>query len=287
MRPARKKRSRPKAPTHQVAPGGLRPLEPINVLRRGHRLEHRLGHLIQLTSGGKKVMDHGPIRRLPRKVSRNWAPIAGATSSGWLAYSWWPAPEGDPIALVETTWTVPARPTSGDVGQGVFIFPGLEDGNLILQPVLQYGRSQLGDAGGWAIASWYTTDTSIHRSTGLLLVNPGDELMGIITGTVNSDASINYNCWFRRNGVDLASTNLSLASVPELPTCVQVLEAYNLNSQQSLPEGTIQMRNIQVQTVSGNGVLSWGHHVSDSPYSVDVNVVTNGAPGGEVEFEVA
>jgi hypothetical protein len=287
MSPARKKRSRPNALTKQVAPGGLRPLEPINVLRRGHRLEHRHGHLIQLTGGGEKVMDHGPIRRLPRRMSRDWAPIAGAASSGWLAYSWWPAPPGDPIALVETTWTVPTPPANGDVGQAVFIFPGLEDGNLILQPVLQYGKSQLGDDGGWAIASWYTTDTCIHRSSGLILVNPGDELVGIITGTVNPDASINYNCWFKRNGEDLASTNLPLASVPELTTCVQVLEAYNLSSQQSLPEGTIQMRNIQVQTASGNGVLSWGYDVSDSPYNVVVNVVNNGAPGGEVDFEVA
>jgi hypothetical protein len=88
------------------------------------------------------------------------------------------------------TWIVPPAPSSGDVGQTVYLFNSLQptDVSSILQPVLQYGSTNGGGA-YYTMANWCGIGNNFWHDT-LHQVSPGDTIKGEMAAQSDScDAS--------------------------------------------------------------------------------------------------
>jgi hypothetical protein len=108
--------------------------------------------------------------------------------SNWIEATWTNAPANDEFISSTSTFKVPAAP-SKDNGQIVYLFPSIQGGGGIVQPVLQYGAFSGGTAGtglngsggglgsnsAWTYASWGVTSSNVYHSTGIT-VNAGDTL---------------------------------------------------------------------------------------------------------------
>jgi hypothetical protein len=108
--------------------------------------------------------------------------------SNWIEATWTNAPANDEFVSSTSTFTVPAAP-SKDHGQIVYLFPSIQGGGGIVQPVLQYGAygggtagtglngagGSLGSNSAWTYAAWGVTSSNVYHSTGIT-VNAGDTL---------------------------------------------------------------------------------------------------------------
>jgi hypothetical protein len=83
------------------------------------------------------------------------------------------------------TWTVPPAPSS-NVGQTIYVFPGLEDINdvvSIIQPVLGWNADY---ASEWGIASWNCCPEGITVESTPVRVSSGNELKGTMKDECSS-----------------------------------------------------------------------------------------------------
>jgi len=147
-------------------PGGPRPRSKVHlvaahqgpaddlVIAPGGPKRRRDVHLIkprqQALFGAKSAI---PLRRRDEPGPPDMA--------NWITCAWWTNTTGGPIESFVTTWTVPPDPaTKGS--QLLYLFNGLEpaDGQMILQPVLQWGDSGFDEDNVnrtgqfWTVASW-------------------------------------------------------------------------------------------------------------------------------------
>lgn len=151
---------------------------------------------------GNLVLKDGTQRKLA--ACRHLGPISGGFVSGaaskkdtmvvpsyreWAIYGYatMNVSSGQTIRHSSARWVVPEEPLDAYSGPAsvVFFFPGAEDSNTIVQPVLQYGSNGNTDSsfGGayWSIAPWMCGAVCIH---GLPKdVSVGDVLGGTVDAT--------------------------------------------------------------------------------------------------------
>ncbi|HVM94460.1 MAG TPA: hypothetical protein VMT67_16685 [Terriglobales bacterium] len=96
--------------------------------------------------------------------------------NGWLEYV--SIVSDSSYSEIAATWTVPPEPTTSNIGEAVFFFPGFQDtvANLtIVQPVLQWYQP-----GPWKMASWNCCiEGSVWHSVPKK-VSVGDTLYGFV-----------------------------------------------------------------------------------------------------------
>lgn len=196
-----------------LTPGGFRPRSKVHLIEAGHFVKLSDGHMLKVNSSGKVIADFGPI-----------GPPGSGSNPNWITYSYWQNENTDvPISSFRTTWIVPPPPSTLS-GQTIYLFNGLmtKGGDLILQPVLQWGPSRLGGGNYWVIACWHVSREDACYSA-FVKVNPGDTLVGVMTQTSQGGPFFNCNCIFE----GIPDTNLTIQNVQEFTYCVETLEAYN------------------------------------------------------------
>jgi len=249
------------------------------------------------------VRDCGPVTRHPKgrplhellKASRTnvpgpnvgiapqTAPAAGAADvliSGWSSYATWLNDTGSPIARMQSTWVVPPEPANtGD--QLIYIFNGMENETMILQPVLQWGTSPAGGGQKWSIANWYADSEGGHSFYSALVdVQPGQVLTGMMLMTGSVDGTFNYSSAF-----DVASSiTMNIYGVDELTYAAQTIEAYKISSQDDMPSAAnVDITNIQTHTVADTANVVWSP-ATGFPHSGPVKPVSNTGNGGEIRL---
>lgn len=208
----------------------------------------------------------------------------GCPDGGWQGYAVWPfkAPTAH-ITKLTASWQVPAAPKNSTGDQILFIFNGIESSSTktvpggILQPVLQWTKA------GWAVRSWYVRadfdpvqspdvpDWSAFKSqddidkkdkgrcyTPAVPVNPGQTIMGTITGGIDSNGKYNYISSVAVDGVLKNDTVLSVKDIPELSYPVCAVESYGVrhdiqnNTDDDYPTGSITMTAVALQVDGGS-----------------------------------
>lgn len=175
-----------------------------------------------------KTFDFAVNREIPGLVG----------NSNWICAGYCKVTSGS-IQVFRTTWTVPPNPTN-QASQVIFLFSGCQpaDASLILQPVLQWGDSGV-DADGqddtgqfWTITSWLVGGPDGNANhCDYVRVNPGDVLTGVVTLVSSAEDGYVYSCEFE----NYPSTKLTTPPIPELVTCVAVLEAYECEHDETPP----------------------------------------------------
>lgn len=175
---------------HVVTPGGYRDPSLVFAVRPGSIISGAPAQQRLLEVGDGRVADRGALQVhqpdapvMPNNVQRKAPGVpVPALKTGWIADTRWNRP-GPPVTSFRTTWTVPPAPSTQH-GQVVFLFNGIQNNSMILQPVLQWGHSGAGGGNDWAVASWYADGQggqAFHSS--LSSVSAGDRLVGVMTLT--------------------------------------------------------------------------------------------------------
>lgn len=237
-----------------LTPEGYVPAYKVHHIQKGFALMRKGGHMLKIESkSGAIIEDYGEIHS-PAATSSSTTtttlggagniahgPIPYTENPGWVTNAYWQNTSSTPITYLITAWVVPSLPASSD-GQTIFLFNGLEasDGSTIVQPVLQWGPSDAGNADGWGIANWYVWN-GIYATSDLLPVQPGAILEGAITYTgQNGSGSYDYTSTFYNLTTNAAYDNTldviegdqppngyTIPSVPDQVIATETLEAYN------------------------------------------------------------
>lgn len=171
-----------------------------------HRFDEEF-HVDRSAEGGSVVtfasqqerMELSPCEHVPRLSPEGPALNGTQLAEGASYYSAWSvyakAARAEGFGYMSSKWTVPAKPTGrGPADQSsVYLFNGLEDGgghtgaaSLILQPVLQFGKSGCIvnplKWGQWHFTS-YLVDGAGHAYCGSRLgpLDEGEEVVGVMT----------------------------------------------------------------------------------------------------------
>jgi len=218
--------------------------------------------------------------------------------ANWITYASWSNNTGNPITSFLSTWSVPPVPAT-QASQLIYLFNGIEpgDGQLIVQPVLQWGDSG-GDEDGqnrtgafWTVASWVVggpDGSAMH--TPHIRVNPGDVLVGAITLISQSAGGFVYNCEFQ----GLAGTTLVTDQIPELSWCVETLEAYelqgshtppyDLDAASEYPASPAMFDRIGIEMNAAGPVGPWTSSDIVTNYGERTSIISNSTIEGEIEI---
>jgi hypothetical protein len=269
-----------------LTPGGYRDRSLVHLIQPGDSISHLGGRLQKVDKLGNVVADFGalPTRPpglplMPRNVSRP-AKVSPSLGSGWIAYADWSNTTGQPISYFATTWTVPPAPQTNS-GQTIFLFNGIQNSTMILQPVLQWGPSGAGGAAYWAVASWYVDGSGGPGThTTLVPVSPGQLLVGVMSLTGTSQNGFSYSCQFQ----GIANTQLAISNAVQLTWCAETLEAYGLQSLSDYPAAlTTPFASIEIRTGNVHPSVAWTavDAVGTGPTAL---VLSNANPSGDVEI---
>ena len=275
-----------------LTPGGFRPSSQVHKVEDGQHLDLADGRIRNIHQSGLLAADFGEFAPVqpswplqPGNVI-NGALTSGAAAvpalgSGWIAYAGWTNNTGTPVSLLKTAWTVPPAPTTQS-GQTVFLFNGIENATMILQPVLQWGVSAAGGGNFWAIGSWYASGPGGHSFySSLTQVAPGTQLVGTMTLTGQSASGFSYDCRF--DGI--AASVLPVQNVPELTWCIQTLEAYQISARSDYPPAVMTaMTAINLQVGGNPAPLAWTQNNPVTDTGQHCVVVSNDATSGEVDL---
>ena len=199
------------------------------------------------TSDGTPVYPFSPDPG-PVPASIDWAWLASGVGINSIG-----------VQSMTAEWTVPNAPLSYD-GQILYLFPGLQDGSRILQPVLGYNTQGLGGA-KWEISSWNCCVWgTIWRSSGFD-VSPGDPITGVMTGSnCNSSTGVCSDWSIATGAVHNGDFDLTilLTGVSTAMTDIRAgaLEVYYIDYCNQLPAsaGTA-FTNVSVNRVDGTAYL--------------------------------
>ncbi len=274
-------RSREKV--HMIIPKADRAMPPGGPRHRSRVRRIRPGDQAQLTAErGNRLRQ----RDLPGPPDQ----------ANWITYAGWMNMTGNPITKLTTAWTVPPTPAT-QASQLLYFFNGIEpaDGQVIVQPVLQWGDSGADEDGQnrtgsfWTVASWIVggpNDTATH--TPHIRVNTGDVLVGVITLASQSAAGFTYTCEFQ----GLPGTSFTTPPISELVWCVETLEAYenqdgrvppyDLDSEAEYPAGQVAFRDIAVVTIGPGPGGSWQRQNIVTQYGENTALTVNSTTNGEV-----
>ncbi len=269
--------------THELAfsqgfvrtPGGFRHKSFVHLLEPGQVVTKRTGTPRVMDLATKNLLDM-PLARLP---AQDLAGMGG----GWVTWATWVDATGAAITSFATTWIVPAAPATQS-GQLIYLFNALEDtsSTVILQPVLQWGVSGAGGGNYWGVASWYVDSNNHAFCTPVVPVNVGDQLTGLMTLAIQSDASLDYTSQFQ----GIPETSLVAQGLANLVQATETLEVYGLTKATDYPNTPkTAMTAINLQVVGGAGQVTWAPNVMDNPtFGEQTKVVSNAIPGGEVDL---
>jgi hypothetical protein len=195
----------------------------------------------------------------------------------------WNNTTGSPITSFQTNWAVPQPPATSS-GQLIYLFNALEDasGDDILQPVLQWGVSGAGGGSYWSVASWYVDSSGHAFCTPATQVNPGDQLIGLMTATLLAGGAINYTSQF----VGIPGSRLLAQGLTELVLATETLEVYGLTASSDYPNAPMTaMKGIDLQVNNVPAPLAWMPYTMTSPpFGEHASVVSNVTPGGEIDI---
>jgi hypothetical protein len=265
-----------KSPDWVKTPEGLMWKSCVHALPKGARLDR---DTVVLASGVKQApigaCSHANIPIPGQAATAKVAPAPTPTTSGWLADSWWTAPQW--LSGIYSTYTVPKAPAAG--GSTDYFFSSLEDPNpgaalSILQPVLTWGGSS------WFIQSWYVWANNTKSVTGpAVAVAPGDT---IYTGVEAAPCSSGGDCtWdvYAQDSRTGGETTLSInAGQPFTAAQGGVMEVYGVNGCNQLPaNGNMDFTSISVYGSSYQHVTpSWSvNHTGNSKGYCGVYVDTS------------
>jgi hypothetical protein len=235
-----------------VTPAGLMPRSHVHFIGNGYRLARKNGHILKMKIGTSAVVeDFGTFTRTaggkmstvitqgthPSDNPGTTKPAGG--NPGWVTFAQWTNTSTSPITSITANWIVPAIPASDD-GQTIFFFNAVmvDAGSDIMQPVLQYGSSAVGNTGGWAIANWYLWTNSQgyleYGVSALTAVSPGTNLQGVITMVgQDPDGSYHYTSSFTGygNSLDIAegdvyNTGSTADAIDQQTVATITLETY-------------------------------------------------------------
>lgn len=216
--------------------------------------------------------------------------------ANWITYGGWTNATGRPITKFVTTWEVPPAPATQS-SQLLYLFNGIEpaDGQVIVQPVLQWGDSGADEDGQnrtgafWTVASWIVggpDDSATH--TPHVRVNAGDMLVGTVTLAGRSAAGFVYNCEFQ----GLAGTTLVTSAVSELIWCIETLEAYELQGSHNppydlgaateYPPAPVTFEKIGIVTDVPGPPGLWSSSDIVTQYGEHTSITTNATTDGEI-----
>jgi hypothetical protein len=281
----------PKAPKTRAAlvltPGGYRDKSLVHHIEPGHKIDASTGRLRVMHPLGHEVADFGVVQErqagtplMPRNVAKH-PDVVPSLGTGWIVYASWTNTTGHAVTSFTTRWVVPPAPASDD-GQVIFLFNGIQNSTMIYQPVLQWGPSAAGGGNSWAVASWYADGQGgVAFHSNLVSVNPGDELVGVITQTASQNGLFSYNCQFE----GIANTSLPIANVQELTWCIETLEAYGLQQCSDYPDANFTaFYGIDLETGAGAPALAWTANNAVTDCGQSCRIVSNANPGGEVDL---
>jgi hypothetical protein len=223
--------------------------------------------------------------------------VPGSYGSEWITYAVWINTTVSPIAYFSTSWTVPTIPYT-DHGQVVYLFNALEDAMMtssayIIQPVLQYGKSNAGGGSYYSIGNWYGGGTSgQYWYSSLTSVLPGANLQGVIQMTVNG-SDYSYTSSFAGYPTN---TSISFSDPLQMNYAFETLEAGGIQfwgdypTLATYPNTNVQhpdvpMTNIEIKLADGtNAVVNWTAINQVTDIKQHTTIVTQGSPNGEVDL---
>jgi hypothetical protein len=277
-----------------LTPGGYRPKSLVHVIAPGNSLRETDKGLQEIDPAGNVVADFGPISEGSSDapfplgaalVAPASTPVAGVTpaigTDDWIAYASWTNRSGEPVSFFQSTWTVPAAPSTHS-GQTIYLWNGMTvPGVKLLQPVLQWGSDSFGGGNSWAVGSWLVrADSLVLLYSGLTSVAVGDVLVGTITLTRHTGSSFTYRWEFQ----GIASTILHFQTFREFTRALHTLEAYDLTWCSDYPASSpTSFRSIEILTGAVHPSLNWTPTLvfTDCRQSVTVN---NANPGGQIDI---
>ena len=271
-----------------LTPGGYRVSSLVHKIESGALLDTKGNVLRKIDRSGIEMANFGELRLrqtgkplMPLNVAK--APPAGvvpALGSGWICYASW-TESASPVSLFTTSWVVPPGPTTQS-GQTIFLFNGIQNDTMILQPVLQWGPSAAGGGNYWSVACWYADGQNGHSFyTSPVRVNVGQVITGVMTETGSSAQGYSYNCVF----TGIANTSLAITNVHQLTWCVETLECYGMQKCSDYPATNVtNMSGIQIQAGGRTVTPSWAASNSVTDCGQHAVVVSNASPGGEVDL---
>jgi len=258
-----------------LTPGGYRHRSLV------HRLEPN--QAVQIVDGRARLLHQTTraITELPI-VTLQPGDVPGF-GTGWITYGTWTNTTGTPISSFATRWRVPPPPKTQS-SQTIFLFNGIDPANpsdAILQPVLQWGPSHAGGGSYWAVASWYVLGSGPAFYTNLVPVNPGDEVVGVMTLTAQAAGKFSYTAEFQ----GIAGTSLPVQSVNELVWCNETLEAYGISACSDYPDTDLTpMRGITLKTGTTIPGVNWTPVDQVIDCGQHALVPVNSGDGGEVDL---
>jgi hypothetical protein len=182
-------------------------------------------------------IDGGPVKYIP-SITRQWADDVYAWADN-VDGAWF-------YNHLYATWQVPAAPAQS--GGVFFIFPSLANqGQDIIQPVLQWGNNGLYGGNYWTISTWHATETGYSHSPGLGGIHSGDEILGIITmdtatayvAEIEDLNTTTYSSGAWNIGTTLGSAQAGVLEIGSLSSCGQlptdVVWFYNVQVSQGAP----------------------------------------------------
>ena len=153
--------------------------------------------------------------------------LAPPAINGWIESAW----TIEPTTWMYSNFSVPNKPLQS--GALVYLFPGLQDGNRILQPVLRSWK------GKWTIACWNVDSSNNYVKSRNIAAAAGDRVLGMIAGSSCNSSGV-CRSWevFAENLTSGANTDLdNIQGLTRAFSDVQggALEAYYLDSCRELP----------------------------------------------------
>lgn len=176
----------------------------------------------------------------PDSTAKN--PVA-SNGSGWTEWTY--DNNYTPRRQLVADWTVPAAPSAYATGQVYYTFPALEQASLIVQTVLQYGRTG-SDYGGpfWSITSWQCNGGTNCIHSAPITVNPSD----LIHGSMVATNCVNHTCTWTITTRDVTTAQETVLTLADYDTYNYVVggavETYSLNSCSNFPSPGVSYSNI-------------------------------------------
>lgn len=261
-----------------LTPGGYRHRSLVHHVPQGHKVRRRKQELQIVHRSSQRIVARHSIA--PKNEVNAIIPGLG---SGWVTSVSWLNPTGDTISQFATTWTVPPAPSTGDQGQTIFLFNGLQNptASNLLQPVLQWGASQAGGGAYWSISNWYIDDSGHVTHSDFLQVPSGQVLTGIVALGQESGGLCTYTVGFD----GYSYLNLAASGVDPSPLAVEVLESYQIGDCAEYPNTpSTSMSSIFIAADGTAPNVIWTPH-NQGVGCKEHSVVTSAAnPGGAVEL---
>jgi hypothetical protein len=272
-----------------ITPGGRRAAELVQQVAPDEVVHVTDGRMRHVTRAGQLLRDVGPVPPhepgvplMPANVMQppEQLPDFG---TGWITFANFPS--STPLKSFLTTWVVPGVPQTQN-GQLVYLFNGLQNSSMILQPVLQWGDNGIFGGDHWCVASWYADGQDGAASyTSPVTVHVGDTLVGRmtrVTGTSGLPLGAVWTCEF----VGIADSKLTILTTDELLDCVQTLECYSITRASDYPSSTdTRMRGIAITDSDGTAApLSWSPIDKITDCGQHTVIVDNSPSNGEVQL---